>query len=736
MIEIRGARSNNLRSVDVDVPHERLVVITGLSGSGKSSLALQTLYAEGQRRYVESLSAYARQFLGRLQKPEVDSIHGLPPAIALEQRVQSRNPRSTVGTMTEVYEYLRLLFARVGHTFSPASGQEVRKQTADDAVRIMQQYSPGTRFLVLCRPKSTIETLRSQGFARIEVGGQVRDINEYEPREGDDVLLVIDRMQAGSDTDTLSRLTDSAETALWEGAGEMMLRFMPAGILHTITTRLELDGMRFEEPTDQLFAFNSPMGACPECEGYGKVVGIDERLVVPDTSLSVQAGAVVPWRGEKLGDWRKWFVRLNQPRGFPVHKPYYELSAAERDWLWHGTLPEGSTLSKEEEEWGPLSIDAFFESLRQAQYKIQNRVMLARYRGKTLCPTCRGARLRKEATYVMVGGRRITELVEMPVKELRTWMQRLALPPHEETIAKRLLKEIRSRLDYICDVGLGYLTLNRPAQTLSGGESQRLGLATQIGSSLVGSLYILDEPSIGLHSRDTERLIAILKQLRDAGNTVVVVEHDEEIIRAADWIIDLGPEAGELGGEVVYAGPPMPTKVKKKDIRRSHTLRYLLGQETMALPKSRRPWNQYIEVQGARANNLRGIDVRFPLNVLTCITGVSGSGKSSLVHDILYLALRRHFDQANELPGEHQGIAGDLEAISAVEFVDQHPIGRSSRSNPVTYIHAWDDIRRLYAQQPAAQAQGFGAGHFSFNTDGGRCEECKGEGKTAVELQF
>ncbi len=740
-IFVKGARVNNLKNIDVEIPRGKLVVITGLSGSGKSSLAFDTLYAEGQRRYVESLSAYARQFLGRMSKPECDYIHGLPPAIAIEQKVSSRNPRSTVGTSTEIYEYLRLLFARVGHTISPISGQEVKKDTVTDVVDAMLQYSPGTRFSVLCPTKSSPETLVKQGFVRAEVNGEMVQLSEYQPREGDELLLVVDRMTAGPDKDNVARLADSAETAFQEGQGEMMLRFYPAGILHHFNTRFEMDGIRFEEPTDQLFSFNSPLGACPECQGFGSVIGIEERLVIPNSTLSVYDGCVQCWRGEKLGEWKTWFVRLNAERGFPVHTPYYQLTQEQKDWLWHGTFPRSLTpaqreLRPEEKEWGLMSIDAFFESLQAAQYKIQNRVMLARYRGKAVCPACHGARLRPEALYVQVNGRTIDSLVEMSVSDLSQWFDSLVLSEHEEQVAQRLLTEIRSRLKFLQDVGLGYLTLSRVSNTLSGGESQRINLATSLGSSLVGSLYILDEPSIGLHSRDTQRLIDVLKQLRDVGNTVVVVEHDEEVMRAADWIIDIGPEAGRLGGEVIYQGCPNEEHVTDEEAQHSHTVQFLTGRDSIPVPSSRRPWNRSIVVEGARANNLKGVDARFPLNVMTCVTGVSGSGKSTLVSNILYRAMKRHLEQVCDMPGEYRTLSGDVSAIQAVEFVDQNPIGRSSRSNPVTYVKAWDEIRALFAAQKMSQMLGYTGAYFSFNTEGGRCEECKGEGTVTVEMQF
>lgn len=750
-IKIKGARVNNLKGIDLEIPRNKLIVITGVSGSGKSSLAFDTLYAEGQRRYVESLSAYARQFLGRMQKPECDYIKGIPPSIAIEQKVSSRNPRSTVGTSTEIYDYMRLLFSRVGRTFSPVSGKEVKRHTTEDVVRTMLSYGRGTKFAVLC-PLRVPEgrTLREQlemklkaGFVRIESNYEIQRIedliNGEEPSATDSLNLVIDRMSVSDEKDTVSRLVDSAETAFYEGGGEMMLRFYPAGILHTFSMHYEADGITFGEPSDKLFAFNSPAGACPECEGFGRIIGIDEQLVIPNSALSVYEGAVMCWRGEKMNEWKNWFMNFNAQRGFPVHKPYFQLSREEKDWLWHGTFPSSLTeeqrrLTPEEQEWGLVSIDAFFNYLREGQYKIQNRVMLARYRGKTLCPKCHGTRLRPEAGYVKVGGRSITDLVEIPVTELKRWFDQLQLDEHEQQIAKRILAEINSRLQFLLDVGLGYLTLNRLSSSLSGGESQRINLSTSLGSSLVGSLYILDEPSIGLHSRDTQRLINVLRQLRDLGNTVVIVEHEEEIMRAADWIIDIGPDAGRQGGQVVWQGSPdaLPSSGEAM----SHTLRFLTGEETLSVPQSRRKWNNYIEIKGARANNLKGIDVRFPLNVMTCVTGVSGSGKSTLVRNILYPAMKRYFDEAADRPGEHLSIEGDMRQLRHIEFIDQNPIGKSTRSNPVTYVKAWDEIRKLFADQPLSKQMGYTAGYFSFNTEGGRCEECKGEGTVTVEMQF
>ena len=641
----------------------------------------------------------------------------------------------------------------------------MKRHTTEDVVLCATSHDDGTKFLVLCPIRvpegrsleQQLDIYRQSGFARLEYKGEVCRIDEFDCRQADagQLYLVIDRLAVSHEKDAISRLTDSAETAFYEGGGEMMLRFMPDGELHSFSIRFEADGITFEESSDNMFSFNSPAGACPECEGFGKIIGIDEHLVIPNSALSVYDNAVVCWRGEKMSEWKEWFIRFNSERGFPIFKPYYELTQEEKDWLWHGVpsgmaprklrseklggkevlVPAGWNIFPEEREWGLLSIDAFFEMLRQGQYKIQNRVMLARYRGKTTCPKCHGTRLKPEANYVKVGGRSITELVEMPVGALKEWMDALTLTPAELGVAQRILTEIRQRLQFLQDVGLEYLTLNRPSASLSGGESQRINLATSLGSSLVGSLYILDEPSIGLHSRDTDKLIKVLKQLRDLGNTVIVVEHDEEIMRAADWLIDIGPEAGRLGGEIMYNGPAQPLP-QDCQAGTSHTLDYLTGREVIPVPESRRPWNAFIEIKGARANNLKGIDVRFPLNVMTCVTGVSGSGKSTLVRDILYCALKRQLDEAADRPGEHVSLEGDLQMVKAVEFVDQNPIGKSSRSNPVTYVKAWDEIRRLFAAQPLAKQMGYTAGCFSFNTEGGRCEECKGEGTVTVEMQF
>ena len=721
VIRIRGARVNNLKNIDVDIPRDKLVVITGVSGSGKSSLAFDTLYAEGQRRYVESLSTYARQFLGRMNKPDCDFIEGIPPAIAIEQKVIARNPRSTVGTSTEIYDYLRMLFARVGHTFSPISGQEVKKHSIEDVVQKMLSYDEGTRLMLLApihlHDDRTLEQQKEiyekEGFTRFETLQGV----EY---------LVVDRIVAKNEPSTIDRLMDSTRTALYEGAGECVLKAVD-GDATFFSMKFEADGITFEEPSDQLFSFNSPAGACPECEGFGRVIGIDEDLVIPDKSLSIYDGAVVCWRGETMGQWRKEFIRRAERNGFPIFTPYYDLTQEQKDLLWHG-LPDES---KHE----AVCIDAFFDMLQHNQYKIQYRVMLSRYRGKTTCPTCHGSRLKKEASYVKVGGYTLMELVEMPISTLQEVFRTLRLDKQDEKIAQRLLTEIRNRLQFLMDVGLSYLTLNRLSNTLSGGESQRINLATSLGSSLVGSLYILDEPSIGLHSRDTQRLIHVLKQLRDLGNTVVVVEHDEEIMNAADYIIDMGPDAGRLGGEVVWTGNRKDVnKVKTK--LSSHTLDYLTHREKIDIPTSRRPWNTYVEVCGARENNLRGIDVKFPLNVMTVVTGVSGSGKSTLVRDILYRALKRHLDEVCDRPGQFTELRGDVEMVKRVEFVDQNPIGTSTRSNPVTYIGAYDEIRRLMADQQLSKQMNYTPAYFSFNTDGGRCEECKGEGTVTIEMQF
>lgn len=731
-IFIKGARVNNLKNIDIEIPRDKLIVITGLSGSGKSSLAFDTLYAEGQRRYVESLSAYARQFLGRMSKPECDFIKGIPPAIAIEQKVNTRNPRSTVGTSTEIYDYLRLLYARIGKTISPISGKEVKKHQTEDIIRCMSNYSEGTRFSVLTVlhiPKGrTLETqleiLLKEGYNRVEYKGKTIRIEELEHTSNIDtssLFLIIDRMAVSSEKNTISRLTDSAETAFFEGGGECILKFYTEkGIEeHTFSKRFEADGITFEEPNDLMFSFNSPVGACPTCEGFGKVIGIDENLVIPNKALSVFDDAVMCWKGEKMSEWKKNLIRVAEASHFPIHRPYYQLTEREKELLWNGNHLFGG-------------IHDFFKMLEENQYKIQYRVMLARYRGKTVCPDCKGGRLKPQAQYVKIGGKSISELVALPITDLKIFFDTLALDEHDSIVAKRLLTEIKNRIGFLVNVGLGYLTLNRLSSTLSGGESQRINLATSLGSSLVGSLYILDEPSIGLHSRDTTLLIKVLRELQALGNTVIVVEHDEEIIRAADYIIDIGPKAGRLGGEVVYQGDL--SKLEKAT--KSYTVRYLTGEEKIETPAHRRKWNNYIKIEGAAHNNLKGIDVIFPLHIMTVVTGVSGSGKSSLVRDVFFKSLSRFYEEDGEQPGIFNRLSGDMHLVKHIEFVDQNPIGKSSRSNPATYLKAFDEIRKLYADQQAAKQMGFTPAYFSFNVEGGRCEECKGDGTITVEMQF
>ena len=748
-IEIKGARVNNLKNVSLNIPRNKFITITGVSGSGKSSLAFDTLYAEGQRRYVESLSAYARQFLGRMSKPECDFIKGLPPAIAIEQKVISRNPRSTVGTSTEIYEYMRLLFARIGHTYSPISGEEVKRHTPEDVIHCIMGFSKGTKFMMLSplhvvegrTLKKQLEMYMQEGYSRLYKGGEVLRIEDLlnedniSDTDASSLFLIIARMSVDDSKDAISRMTDSAETAFYEGDGLLKLVFLPGNITYEFSTRFEADGIKFEEPNDNMFSFNSPLGACPTCEGFGSIIGIDEKLVIPNSSLSVYDGCVQCWHGDKMGNWRSEFIRRAATDNFPIFEPYYKLDRKYKDMLWHG-LPSEKTLDIHDK----VCIDAFFQMVKENQYKIQYRVMMSRYRGKTVCPDCHGTRLRKEATWVKVGGKSITELVEMPIINLKDWFDHLQLTEHEEQIAKRLLTEIKNRVGFLAEVGLGYLTLNRQSNTLSGGESQRINLTTSLGSSLVGSLYILDEPSIGLHSRDTDRLIHVLRDLQQLGNTVMVVEHDEEIMRASDYLIDVGPDAGTHGGEIVFQGSTeelndSPENILKK-YPRSYTIKYLTGRDVIETPKSRRKWNKAIELKGARMNNLRGIDVKFPLNVFNCVTGVSGSGKSSLIKGILYPALKRHLDEVADAPGEYTALEGDWTAIKHVEFVDQNPIGKSTRSNPATYVKAYDAIRQLFAEQPLAKQMGFSPQYFSFNTEGGRCEECKGAGVISVEMQF
>ena len=729
-ISIKGARVNNLKNIDVDIPRNKLVVITGLSGSGKSSLAFDTLYAEGQRRYVESLSSYARQFLGRMSKPECDFIKGIPPAIAIEQKVNSRNPRSTVGTSTEIYEYLRLLYSRVGKTYSPISRQEVKKHSTEDIVNCMLSYPEGTRYTVLTpirlREDRTLqqqlEIDLKQGFNRIEVNGEMKRIDEYTPVAGDEVYLLVDRMAVATSKDAISRLTDSAETAMYEGDGTCMLRFFLSDgttKLHTFSTKFEADGIIFEEPNDQMFSFNSPIGACPACEGFGKVIGIDEHLVVPDRSLSVYEGAIVCWRGEKMGEWKEELIHNAEKFDFPIFTPYYELTDAQRRLLWEGNQYFHG-------------INDFFKMLEENQYKIQYRVMLARYRGKTLCPKCHGTRLKPEAGYVRVGGKNISELVDLPITELKQFFDHLELDEHDSNVSRRILIEINSRIRFLIDVGLGYLTLNRLSNSLSGGESQRINLATSLGSSLVGSLYILDEPSIGLHQRDNEKLLATLKRLRDLGNTVIVVEHDEDTMYAADCIVDVGPGAGIHGGEIVCVGDVE----KIKQCPNSITGKYLSGERKVPVPEKRRKGNGlFLEVRGAAENNLKNINVKIPLGEFVCVTGVSGSGKSSLVNEILYKALARDLNRAKTIPGKHKEIKG-MENLDKVIAIDQSPIGRTPRSNPATYTGVFTDIRMLYAATTDAKMRGFTPSRFSFNVKGGRCEACQGDGIIKIEMHF
>ncbi|MDX1766733.1 MAG: excinuclease ABC subunit UvrA [Arenibacter troitsensis] len=725
-IIIKGAKLHNLKNIDVVIPRNKLVVITGLSGSGKSSLAFDTLYAEGQRRYVESLSSYARQFLGKLDKPKVDYIKGIAPAIAIEQKVNSTNPRSTVGTTTEIYDYLKLMYARIGKTYSPISGNEVKKHTVSDVVEHIKTFEEGAKLLLLAPikisedrdPIKSLQLFSKQGYARILYNGEVTRIDEDLKDIGREFELVVDRIIYKNDEDFFNRLGNAIDTAFFEGKGECIVQDLATGQNTHFSNKFELDGLQFLEPNVHLFSFNNPYGACPKCEGYGDVIGIDEDLVIPNTSLSVYENAIFPWRGESMGWYRDELVNVAYKFDFPIHKPWYQLSDEQKQLVW-----EGNSYF--------TGIHKFFEGLEEKSYKIQNRVMLSRYRGKTKCSTCKGRRLRKETDYVKISGKSISDLVELPIEELIGFFKNIKLSINDEKIANRLLREIESRLGFLHNVGLSYLTLNRKSNSLSGGESQRINLATSLGSSLVGSMYILDEPSIGLHPKDTENLITVLKSLRDLGNTVIVVEHDEDIMKAADEVIDIGPEAGTHGGEVVAHGTL--DEILKSD---SLTAAYLNGSKEIAVPKSRRPFKNFIEIKGARENNLKNIDVTFPLNVLTVITGVSGSGKSTLVKKLLYPIILKELGGYGEKAGQYSSMEGKFQSLKHVEYVDQNPIGRSSRSNPVTYIKAYDDIRNLFANQKLSKLRGYQAKHFSFNVDGGRCEKCKGEGEITVEMQF
>ena len=725
-IIIKGAKLHNLKDIDVVIPRNKLVVITGLSGSGKSSLAFDTLYAEGQRRYVESLSSYARQFLGKLDKPKVDYIKGIAPAIAIEQKVNSTNPRSTVGTTTEIYDYLKLLYARIGKTISPISGKEVKKHTVTDVINHIKGLNERDKLLLLApitisEDRETLKSLElfsKQGYARIKYNGEVIRIDEAPKDIGKTFHLVVDRIIVKDDEDFYNRLANAVDNAFFEGKGECAIENLQTGETKTFSNQFELDGMKFLEPNVHLFSFNNPYGACPKCEGYGDVIGIDEDLVIPNTALSVYENAIFPWRGDSMGWYRDQLVNAAYKFDFPIHKPWFQLTEEQKQLVWDGNDHF-------------IGIHKFFEQLEEKSYKIQNRVMLSRYRGKTRCSVCKGKRLRKEADYVKVGGKSISELIELPIKQLMPFFEELQLSEHDTAVASRLLKEITTRLDFLDKVGLSYLTLNRKSNTLSGGESQRINLATSLGSSLVGSMYILDEPSIGLHPKDTENLIGVLKSLRDLGNTVIVVEHDEDIMQAADEIIDIGPEAGTLGGKVVATGNW--ERILTSD---SLTAQYLNGQMEIPVPTERRTSKHFIQIKGARENNLKNIDVTFPLNMLTVVTGVSGSGKSTLVKKIVYPSILKEIGGYGEKAGQFTAMEGKYSYIKHVEFVDQNPIGRSSRSNPVTYIKAYDDIRSLFASQKLSKLRGYQAKYFSFNVDGGRCEKCKGEGEITVEMQF
>ena len=724
-IIIKGAQLHNLKNIDVVIPRNQLVVITGLSGSGKSSLAFDTLYAEGQRRYVESLSSYARQFLGRLNKPKVEYIKGIAPAIAIEQKVNSTNPRSTVGTSTEIYDYIKLLFSRIGKTYSPISNEEVKKDKVSDVVDYIKSFPTKTKLLLLT-PITTksrsieeqLNILHQQGYSRIAVDDEIIRIDQFSDKNFKTIFLVVDRIVVKNDNGFFNRLADAIQLAFYEGNGTCIIKNIDGSRIKKFSNQFELDNIRFVEPNTHLFSFNNPFGACPVCEGYGDIIGIDPELVIPNTSLSVYQNAIAPWKGETLGWYRDQLINNAHKFNFPIHRPIFELTYAEINLIWEGNNHfEG--------------LNSFFEELESKSYKIQNRVLLSRYRGKTKCGSCKGKRLKKEANYVKINGTSISDLVDKPIVDLIPFFNSLKLNPYQEKVSKRLLKEIKSRLLFLSNVGLDYLSLNRKSNSLSGGESQRINLATSLGSSLVGSMYILDEPSIGLHSKDTERLIHVLKNLRDIGNTVIVVEHDEDIMRAADTIIDIGPAAGYLGGQVVASG-------SYKNILESNSLtaKYLNGELQIPVPKIRRTSKYFIEIKGAKANNLKNIDVRFPLNMLTVVTGVYGSGKSSLVKNILYPLLSREINETNDKPSQFSEFAGNYKHLKQIEFIDQNPIGRSSRSNPITYIKAYDDIRALFASEKLSKIRGYKPKHFSFNVDGGRCETCKGDGEVTIEMQF
>lgn len=735
-IVLKGVKVNNLKNIDLTIPLNNFIVVTGVSGSGKSSLAFDTLYAEGQRRYVESLSAYARQFLTRMPKPESDYISGLPPSIAIEQKVNTRNPRSTVGTSTEIYDYLRMLYAKIGHTFSPISGQEVKKHSIEDIISAINQFPEGTRLAILTEInipegrdfRQHLEILLKQGYSRVEKEGEFFEIQELllkdDTIESEDYKLLIDRLSISNEKEEISRLTDSIETAYYEGNDQCHIKiWTETGINDFVfSKKFEADGMEFREPSDLMFNFNNPYGACEECEGFGKVMGISEDLVIPDKTLSIYQDAVQCWRGEKMSEWKRYFINLAKKHDFPIHAPYSSLTESQKNYLWHG-----------DKNWE--GIDGFFSWIDTQQYKIQYRVMKARYRGKTTCPSCNGTRLKKDASYVKIDGHTIQELVTLPIDKLKDIFDNLNLSETDRLIGKRLLTEIQSRLTFLNEVGLGYLTLDRLSSTLSGGESQRINLATSLGSSLVGSLYILDEPSIGLHSRDTDRLISVLKKLQETGNTVLVVEHDEEIMNAADYIIDIGKDAGSLGGNIVFNGDFKETKNIDK-YPDSYTLKYLNGNLKINYSPIRRPWKKFIEIKGANENNLKNIDVKIPLGIMTIVTGVSGSGKSTLIKEILYKGIARLKGEPGMVPGSHSKIEGDIDNIRSIYFVDQNPIGTSTRSNPATYLKAYDEIRKLFSEQQLSKQMGFTPSYFSFNSEGGRCEECKGEGKILVPMQF